>query len=482
MLQVRRVTADAGANVGGEYGCTMTSLAHEALPELIGSLPGGAVIVDADVLDAYARDRTDVLAPGSALAAVTARSTADVSAALAWAHRHAVPVVTRGTGTGLSGGATATPGCLIVSLSKMDRILAIEPDDFIARVEAGVINGDLDRAAAEHGLMYAPDPSSMDISSIGGNIATNAGGLRCVKYGVTRTSVRSLTVVLADGRVLRTGHDTVKGVSGLDLVGLFCGSEGTLGVITEATVALVPRPAGDPVTVLAPFPTAESALAAVSVAMRLGADPELMEFMDQRTLRAIDDWKGTDFSSAGGMVLAQVTGPGSATRAERIAEAFRAGGADDVAVSESAAEGEQLVAIRRLAYPAKERLGHVLTEDVCVPRSRLAHMMRFIDELARDRDLTICTVAHAGDGNLHPVFVYDGATPADVPDAVWAAAGDIFREALAVGGTLTGEHGVGTLKRRFLAEELGDVGVDVQRAIKRALDPAGLLNPGKALA
>ena len=456
-------------------------MASPAIQELTDSLPDGTVIVDADVAAAYSRDRTDVLAAGAPLAVVSARSTDDVARAMAWAHAHDVPVVTRGAGTGLSGGATATPGCLVLSLAKMNRILSIEPDDFVARVEAGVINGDLDRAAKPHGLMYAPDPSSMDISTIGGNIATNAGGLRCVKYGVTRNSVRSLTVVLADGRVLRTGHDTVKGVSGLDLVGLFCGSEGTLGVITEATVALVPRPAGDPVTLLAPFPTADAALGAVSAAMRLGADPELMEFMDRRTLQSIDDWKGTDFASSGGMVLSQVTGPDAAARAELIAEAFRAGGADDVAVSANPAEGEQLIAIRRLAYPAKERLGHALTEDVCVPRSRLAHMMRFIDRLAAEKDLTICTVAHAGDGNLHPVFIYDGATPADVPGVVWESAGEIFREALRVGGTLTGEHGVGTLKRRFLAEELGDVGVDVQRAIKAALDPKGLLNPSKAL-
>ena len=457
-------------------------MASPAIQELTDSLPDGTVIVDADVAAAYSRDRTDVLAAGAPLAVVSARSTDDVARAMAWAHAHDVPVVTRGAGTGLSGGATATPGCLVLSLAKMNRILSIEPDDFVARVEAGVINGDLDRAAKPHGLMYAPDPSSMDISTIGGNIATNAGGLRCVKYGVTRNSVRSLTVVLADGRVLRTGHDTVKGVSGLDMAGLFCGSEGTLGVITEATVALVPRPAGDPVTLLAPFPTADAALGAVSAAMCLGADPELMEFMDRRTLQSIDDWKGTDFASSGGMVLSQVTGPDAAARAELIAEAFRAGGADDVAVSANPAEGEQLIAIRRLAYPAKERLGHALTEDVCVPRSRLAHMMRFIDRLAAEKDLTICTVAHAGDGNLHPVFIYDGATPADVPGVVWESAGEIFREALRVGGTLTGEHGVGTLKRRFLAEELGDVGVDVQRAIKAALDPKGLLNPSKALA
>lgn len=457
-------------------------MASPAIQELTDSLPDGTVIVDADVAAAYSRDRTDVLAAGAPLAVVSARSTDDVARAMAWAHAHDVPVVTRGAGTGLSGGAAATPGCLVLSLAKMNRILSIEPDDFVARVEAGVINGDLDRAAKPRGLMYAPDPSSMDISTIGGNIATNAGGLRCVKYGVTRNSVRSLTVVLADGRVLRTGHDTVKGVSGLDMVGLFCGSEGTLGVITEATVALVPRPAGDPVTLLAPFPTADAALGAVSAAMRLGADPELMEFMDRRTLQSIDDWKGTDFASSGGMVLSQITGPDAAARAELIAEAFRAGGADDVAVSANPAEGEQLIAIRRLAYPAKERLGHALTEDVCVPRSRLAHMMRFIDRLAAEKDLTICTVAHAGDGNLHPVFIYDGATPADVPGVVWESAGEIFREALRVGGTLTGEHGVGTLKRRFLAEELGDVGVDVQRAIKAALDPKGLLNPSKALA
>ena len=449
---------------------------------LIAALPEGAVVTDPDVLAAYATDRTDVLEAGMPVAVVHARSTDDVAVAVRWAHERDVAVVTRGAGSGLAGGATATPGCLVVSVAKMNRILAIEPGNFLARVEAGVINGDLDRAAAEHGLMYAPDPSSMDISTIGGNIATNAGGLRCVKYGVTRQSVRSLTVVLADGRILRTGHDTVKGVSGLDLVGLFCGSEGTLGVITEASVALVPRPAGDPVTLLAPFPTADAALAAVSEAMLLGVDPELMEFIDRRTLQAIDEWKGTDFGDCGGMVLAQLTGPGAPERAERVAEVFRTGGAEDVAVSETAAEGEELVAIRRLAYPAKERLGHTLTEDVCVPRTQLAHMMRFIDELADERGLTICTVAHAGDGNLHPVFIYEGATPRDIPEEIWLAADDVFREALRVGGTLTGEHGVGTLKKRVLAEELGDVGVAVQRAVKAALDPKGLLNPGKALA
>lgn len=457
-------------------------MSSETIEELIAALPDGAVITDPDVLATYARDRTDSLPAGDPVAAVTARSTGDVAAAMRWADRHEVSVVTRGAGTGISGGATATPGCLVISTAKMNRILSIDPDDSIARVEPGVINGDLDRAAAEHGLMYAPDPSSKDISTIGGNIATNAGGLRCVKYGVTRNAVRSLTVVLADGTVLRTGHDTIKGVSGLDMVGLFCGSEGTLGIITEATVALVARPAGDPVTLLAPFPTADAALAATAAAMRLGADPELMEFMDQRTLRAMDDWKGTDFSSAGGMVLAQVTGPGARDRAELIAGAFRDGGAEDVAVSDSVAEGEQLIAIRRLAYPAKERLGHTLTEDVCVPRSQLAHMMRYIARVAEERDLTICTVAHAGDGNLHPVFIYQGDTPSDVPEEVWAGVADVIDEARRVGGTLTGEHGVGTLKQKFLAAELGDAGVAVQRAVKAALDPKGLLNPGKALA
>lgn len=460
---------------------TTPTTAHPRLGDLVDALPDGAVLTDPDLVETQSRDHTDTIAPGRAVAAVLATCVDDVVAAVKWADANDVPVVTRGAGSGLAGASTATDGCLVLSVSKM-RDIEINAHDFTARVQPGAITADVDAAAAEHGLMYAPDPSSLRMCSIGGNLATNAGGLRCVKYGVTRAHVRDLTVVLPDGRVLKTGQQTVKGVSGLDLVGLFVGSEGTLGVIVEATVALLPRPVDEPTTILAGFADVGAAMDAVAEAMRTGLDPELMEFMDRNTLRAIDDWKGTDYSGYAGLLLAQVRGADGPERGARMAECFESHGAVDVMVAETPAESDQLVEIRRLGLPAIERMGHYLTEDMCVPRSALSTMMRRVDEIAADHGLTVYTCAHAGDGNLHPVFVWDDRPATEIPPAVWAAAQEMFREALALGGTLTGEHGVGTLKQTFLAEELGEVGVAVQRAVKAALDPKGLFNPGKALA
>ncbi|WP_240484114.1 FAD-binding oxidoreductase [Corynebacterium sputi] len=454
----------------------------EAVRELIDSLPAKTVVTDPDLLAVQSRDRADIITPGAAIAAVLARTTDDVVTAVMWADRHGIPVVPRGAGSGLSGGATAVDGCLVVSVARMTSILEINPDNFTARVEPGVINADLNRAVAEFGLMYAPDPSSHEISSIGGNLATNAGGLRCVKYGVTRQHVREVTVVLPDGSVLTTGHQTVKGVAGLDLLGLFIGSEGTLGVITEAVVSLIPKPAGEPVTVMAGFPDVDSAMVAVAAAMRAGADPEMMEFMDQRTLRAIDAWKGTDFGDYAAMILSQTNGPEATRRAGLIQDCFTAAGVVDVLAAEDPAEGAQLIEIRRMAYPATERMGHMLTEDVCVPLTKLSDMMRAVDEIAKKHNVQVYTIGHAGDGNLHPSIVWTGGAVHEMPENVWAAATDMFRAAMALGGTVTGEHGIGTLKQAFLGEELGEVGTAVQRAVKEALDPKGLFNPGKALA
>ncbi|GLW11779.1 FAD-linked oxidase [Microtetraspora sp. NBRC 13810] len=451
-----------------------------AIAQLAAALPPGRVLTDPDVTDGYSRDRT-FLPPGRPLGVVLAQSRDEVAETLRWAAAHRVPVVPRGAGTGLAGGATAVEGCVVLSVARMTAIKELSPGDEIAVVEPGVITADLDRAAREHGLMYAPDPSSYEISSIGGNLATNAGGLRCVKYGVTRDSALGLEVVLAGGRVLDTGRRTMKGVTGYDLTGLFVGSEGTLGVITEAVVRLRRAPADPPATVAAEFPGLRAAASAVSAIIAAGCGPSMLELLDRATLQAIDDWKHIGLeSSVEAMLIAQADSPDSAAVAERMRRLCEENGASFVAVSADPAEADELVGLRRLAYPAKERLGNCLVEDVCVPRSALPEMISAVEAAAARHDVTICTVAHAGDGNVHPVFVFEHGVP-EPPPRVWAAADDVFRAALDLGGTLTGEHGVGLLKRRWLSLEIGPVAEEVQRGIKGVFDPLGIMNPGKAI-
>jgi glycolate oxidase len=445
------------------------------------AVPGARVITDPAVMEGYRRDQTPVVTPGHPLCVVLARSTADVAATLSWAHQYSVPVVPRGGGTSLAGGATATDGCVVVSTAAMTAILELDADNEIAVAEAGVLNADLDRAAAAHGLMYSPDPSSYEISTIGGNLATNAGGLRCVKYGVTRDSVLGLEAVLADGRVLRTGRRTMKGVTGYDLTSLFVGSEGTLGIITAATLRLRPRPAAYPTTVAAGFASFAAAARAVTAIVAARIRPSLLELMDRATLRAIDDWKDTGFGGdIEALLIAQDDSDAARQGAERMRELCLAEGATMAEVSGSEAESRQLLDLRRLAYPAVERLGIALVEDVCVPRTRLPEMVARIEQAAARHDVFIATVAHAGDGNLHPVFVFERGL-AEVPPQIWAAADEVFRAALELGGTLTGEHGVGAIKRRWLADELSEESMAVHQSIKSALDPAGILNPGKGL-
>jgi glycolate oxidase len=453
----------------------------DELDALIAALPDGRVIADPDIVESYRRDQTAVVAPGKPLCVVAARTTAEVTETMRWASKHRVPVVPRGGGTSLAGGASAIDGCVMLSMTRMDQILEMVPADDFAVAEAGVLNANLDRAAAAHGLMYAPDPSSYEISTIGGNLATNAGGLRCVKYGVTRDATLGLEVVLADGSVLRTGRRTIKGVAGYDLTSLFVGSEGTLGVITSATLRLRPRPSAPPVTLAASFPSFGMAAQAVTALLRARLQPSLLELLDRATLRAIDDWKNLGFGdSVHALLIAQDDSDDSVRRAGIMRDICTGHGALLADVSASEAESRQLLDIRRLSYPAIERLGATLVEDVCVPRSRLPDMVECIERAADRHGVMIATVAHAGDGNLHPVFVFDrGLAEGDVPPAVWAAADEVFRAALDMGGTLTGEHGVGLIKRRWLALELGEDSMHVHRAIKNALDPAGILNPGR---
>jgi glycolate oxidase len=456
----------------------------DELSELAAALPDGRVITDPDIVASYARDQTTaIVAPGRARCLVSARDTGEVAATLRWAAGHGVPVVPRGAGSGLAGGATAVDGCVIVSLARMNAITELDPVNEIAVVEAGVLNADVDRAAAEHGLMYPPDPSSYEISTIGGNLATNAGGLRCVKYGVTRDAVLGLEVVLAGGRVVRTGRRTVKGVAGYDLTSLFVGSEGTLGIITSATLRLRPRPVATPVTVAASFPGFGAAARAVTAILQARLQPSLLELLDRVTLRAIDDWKHLGFGEeVGALLIAQDDSDDAPRRGARMRDICAEHGALLADVSASEAEARQLLDIRRMAYHATERLGATLVEDVCVPRSKLPDMIERIEQAAARHGVVIATVAHAGDGNLHPVFVFDrGVAGGEVPAPVWAAADEVFRAALDLGGTLTGEHGVGVIKRRWLAAELGEESLAVHHAIKAALDPDGLLNPGKAI-
>lgn len=386
------------------------------------------------------------------------------------------PVVTRGAGTGLAGGAIASDGELVLSMTEMNRIIEIARDDELAVVEPGVINADLNRALEPTGLWFAPDPASRAISTIGGNIATNAGGLLCAKYGVTRESVLGLKVVLADGRLMTFGHRTVKGVTGLDLAALMIGSEGTLGVIVEATVKLQALPSGVASTIGAYFPSVEAAARAASVITASGIRPAIMELLDANAMRAIADHLGLD-SRDEPYLLVQTDGQGSEAAAQAALSVINSLGGD-AELTTDPAESARLFGMRRAFHPSMEARGTVLIEDVCVPRSALPSMFAVIDDVAAKYGVTIATVAHAGDGNLHPNFVFDGI---EVPPEVWKAADEMFLAALRLGGTLTGEHGVGMLKRQWLGDEIGADQLELQRDIKRVFDPLGILNPGKVL-
>jgi len=446
------------------------------------AVTAGVLTTDPALLDAARTDRSGWVAAGTPRAIVTARSVEHVQATLRAASEFRVPVVPRGAGTGLAGGANGTDGSIVLDVSAMNRILEISAEDQLAVVEPGVINSDLNAALEPSGLFFAPDPASRAISTVGGNIATNAGGLLCAKYGVTREAVLALDVVLADGRLLRTGHRTVKGVTGYDLTALFVGSEGTLGVIVGATVRLQPIPSGEPVTLGAIVPDvgAASQAAARITAARLA--PAVMELLDAPALERISAYLGREtieqaFGASGGAsyLLVQFDGPTADADAHAAAELLREAGGT-VRVAADAEQGERLLALRRAFHPALESGGEVLIEDVAVPRSRMPEMFAAIERISERYGILIPTVAHAGDGNLHPNFVYTGDT---VPDAVWDAAGDLFRAAIELGGTLTGEHGVGMLKRRWLAEELGPDSYELQVKLKSVFDALGILNPGK---
>ena len=457
-----------------------------ALVEALGrGLPAERLVVDPDVLAAISHDDAEWAPTGQAAVGVRARSEAEVQHVVRTCAELDAPIVPRGAGTGLSGGANAVAGCVILDLSAMNQILEIDADNLLAVVQPGVINNDLKAAVAEHGLWYPPDPASAPWSTIGGNVATNAGGLCCLKYGVTRDYVLGLRAVVggpvAYGEVVRLGRRTTKGVAGLDLVGLFVGSEGTLGVVTEVTLRLRPARAGTPQTVVGAFADLVTSGQAVAQITRRGLTPAVLELLDRASLEAVEDWKHMGIEAdAMALLLARVDTPGDSGAAEAadIAATMTDAGALWVEQSTDDAEAEALFEARRLVYPAFERLGPVLTEDVCVPRSRVPAMLAQVNEIGARHGLRIATVAHAGDGNLHPLVVTPAGDDAARLEAQ-AAFEELLDAAIALGGTVTGEHGVGILKRDGLRRELDPGSLALQSALRRTLDPREIFNPGK---
>lgn len=442
------------------------------LRQLIDAL-GDAVLTDQKNLAEARTDRSGKTSDFDPICVVEATSTDDVVTVMKIANQTLTPVVTRGAGSGLAGGAIGSAGEIVLSLAKMNKIIEISTENRWAQVQAGVINQDLNLAAQKLGLWFAPDPASRIWSTVGGNIATNAGGLLCAKYGVTREAVRQLTVVMADGEVMTLGHETVKGVTGFDLVGLLVGSEGTLGVITEAKVSLKPVD-GHPVTTLS-AKAADITLAARAIqeTIRYGLQPSVFELIDETCSRYITEHlEGVLLEKSFNMLIAQTDGAGAAHLAEKIAQVWRDLGLE-VQVEE---RGDELLSFRRAMLPALEARGKVLIEDVAVPISKLGEMLQAVRDIETQYGIEIPTVAHAGDGNLHPNFVYNDE---EVPEHIWEAADAIFRKAISLGGTLTGEHGVGLLKRQWLIDELGQSQTELQWQIKKVFDPNNILNPGK---
>lgn len=451
----------------------------DLIARLRAGLPGEAILTDPDVTGAYATDMASFCASGTPAAVVLPRTVEEVQHVLRTATELRVPVVPQGARTGLSGAANASDGCIVLSLVKMDRILEINPVDRIAVVEPGVINAALSRAAGAHGLCYPPDPSSWEQCSLGGNIATASGGLCCVKYGVTAEYVLGLDVVLADGRLLTTGRRTAKGVAGYDLTRLFVGSEGSLGVVVRAVLALRPAPP-EQLVLAAEFPSTAAACAAVCEIMARGHAPSLLELMDRTSIRAVNDMARMGLpDSTEALLLAAFDTPEPAADLAAVGALCTAAGATEVVPAETAAESDLLLQARRLTLTALERVkSATMIDDVCVPRSRLAEMIDGTAAIAEEYGLTIGVCAHAGDGNTHPTVCFDAADP-DESRRARASFDDIMALGLRLGGTITGEHGVGVLKKEWLARELGPVGMELQRGIKDVFDPLGILNPGK---
>ena len=447
---------------------------------LVSALPAGVVITDPATIENYRWDWSRDPGAGTPLAVVRPTDAAQVQTAVRWCAANKVPITPRGAGTSLSGGSSAVDGGIVLSMERM-RAIEIDTATRVAVVEPGALNAEVKTAAAKHGLWYPPDPSSYEICSIGGNIATNAGGLCCVKYGVTTDYVLGLDVVLADGELITLGGKKIKDVAGLSLLKLFVGSEGTLGVITRAILRLVPSQPTK-ATLVAAFPDVADAARAV-VALGMVARPSMVELMDNASINIVEDAisMGLD-RNAGALLLVQSDAPGAAAAAEiALAEtACNENRASECYATDDAYEGEMFVEARRAFFHAVEPRGTLLLEDVGVPVPQLPALLTGVAAIATKHRLEIPVVAHAGDGNTHPTIVVD-PTDTDAAARAQLAFTEIMELALSLGGTITGEHGVGRLKKGMLPTQLGPRVTQLNHQVKRLFDPDNILNPGAIL-
>jgi glycolate oxidase len=445
-------------------------------------LDSARVLTGREHLLAYGFDGTAAL-KGEAGVVVFPNTTEEIARIVRYAAREKVPIVSRGSGTGLSGGSVPTPDAIVLCLVRMDRILEVDERNLTAHVEAGAITQKIAEAADAAGLLYPPDPGSMKISTIGGNVAENSGGLRGLKYGVTRDYVMGMEVVLADGTVAWLGNKCVKDVAGYSIKDVFIGSEGTLGIITKVLLKLVPKPAAKK-TMLATFAEMDAAADTVSAIIAAKIIPCTLEFLDRITIRCVEDFAKIGLPlDAEAILLMETDGHPAVVedQARQMEEIARRCGARNVQVAANADEAAKLSAARRSAFSALARVAPTtILEDATVPRSELTKMIRYIQEVGARHRLRIGTFGHMGDGNLHPTFLTDERN-ADEMARVEEAMREIFNHALALGGTITGEHGIGLAKKKFLPAALGDASLQLMRQLKHALDPHGILNPGKIL-
>ena len=458
----------------------MTSSEKSTPNELVQIVGAGNVLTAKEDLIPYSFDGTASLQqmPGSVVFATEPKQVADV---LRLCNRTKTAVVTRGSGTGLSGGSLPVPGCVVLCLVKMGRILELDQANLTLLAEAGAVTQAISDAAAAAGLFYPPDPGSMKISTIGGNVAENSGGLRGLKYGITRNYVMGLEVVLPDGEIMWTGNKCVKDVAGYSLKDLFIGSEGTLGVITKVLLKLIPKPAAKR-TMVATFAQMDAAAQTVSDIIAAKIVPCTLEFLDRTTIRCVEDFAKVGLPLDCEALLLMETDRHPEAVAEeslRMQEIARANGALELRAAKDEAEATQLAAARRSAFSALARVSPTtILEDATVPRSELAGMIRFVAQIAQKYNLRIGTFGHMGDGNLHPTFLTDERNKEEM-HRVEEAFTEIFDEAIRLGGTITGEHGVGVAKKSFLPKFAGEAQMRVMRELRRVLDPKGILNPGK---
>ena len=453
----------------------------QSIPDKLQSIVGSDNVLTArEDLIPYAFDGTAAMKemPGCV---VFALSTDEISAVLKLANDTGTPVVTRGSGTGLSGGSVPSGDCIVLCTVKMERILEVDAANLTMTVEPGVTTIQIAEAAEKAGLFYPPDPGSMKISTIGGNVAENSGGLRGLKYGVTRNYVMGLEVVLPDGEVMWLGNKCVKDVAGFSLKDVMIGSEGTLGVITKVLLKLIPKPAAKK-TMVATFDAMDHAAQTVSDIIAAQIIPCTLEFLDRTTIHCVEDFAKVGLPlDCEALLLMETDGHPAAVAEEagKMEELARANGAKEVRVAKDDAEAAQLATARRSAFSALARLAPTtILEDATVPRSELAHMIRFVAEVAKKHELKIGTFGHMGDGNLHPTFLTDERNE-DEMRRVHEAFDEIFEEAIRLGGTITGEHGIGLAKKEFLPKFAGEAQMRVMRELRTALDPKGILNPGK---